>query len=186
MASMEGRTAAFIITGLVIGMLSGTLGIGGAVLLVPTLVLGFGFSQSQAQGTSIGALVPPIGVFAAMQYYRKGLLDVRVAGLIALGFVFGALGGATLVPYIPQAWLRRAFASVLVYVAAQLVFADPNRRVGAVLPGMVAVGALWVLYVVRRALGKRGLPPGPPRPPSAPNLPGGPGALPPPETDYHI
>jgi uncharacterized membrane protein YfcA len=149
---------AFVVTGLCIGFLSGTLGIGGAVVLVPVLVLIFGFSQGRAQGTSIGALVPPIGIFAAMQYYRAGLLDVRAAYLIAAGFVFGALAGAWLVPHIPQAWLKRAFATVLVYVAAQLVFADPKRRMGAVLPGVIAAAFLWALVGIRRIVGKKAKP----------------------------
>ena len=168
---MDKLTLAFLATGLVVGLISGVLGIGGAVLLVPILVLIFGFSQGRAQGTSIGALIPPIGVFAAIHYYRSGLLDVRASALIASGFVFGALFGAMLVPHIPQTWLKRIFASLLVYVAAQLVFADPTKRVGAVLPGFVAIAALWIVYGVRRALGKR---PPRPRPP------------PPPDTEYFI
>ena len=87
---MDKLTLAFLATGLAVGVISGILGIGGAVLLVPILVLVFGFSQGRAQGTSIGALIPPIGVFAAIHYYRSGLLDIRASGLIALGFVFGA------------------------------------------------------------------------------------------------
>src|SRR3954468_21596358 len=98
---MDKLTLALLATGLVVGLISGVLGIGGAILLVPALVLVFGFSQGRAQGTSIGALVPPIGIFAAVQYYRNGLLDVRVSALIAIGFVFGAFLGAYLVPHIP-------------------------------------------------------------------------------------
>jgi uncharacterized protein len=154
-----------IAVGLLVGALSGLLGIGGAVILVPILVFGFGFTQARAQGTTIGALVPPIGVFAAMQYYRNGLLDVRVAALIALGFVFGAFGGATLVPYVPQVWLKRVFATFLVYIATQMVFADPKRKMGAVLPGLIAMGALWALYGLRKALGKDPKPPAERRPP---------------------
>jgi uncharacterized membrane protein YfcA len=169
---LEGSALAFVVTGLVIGVVSGMLGIGGAVILVPALVLLFGFSQARAQGTSIGALVPPIGIFAAMQYYRAGMLDLRAAGLIALGFVFGALGGATLVPHVPQAWLKRAFASILVYVAAQMVFADPSRRSSAALPGAIAAGALWIVYALRKLLGGKAKPPSPP-PPS-------------PDAEYHI
>jgi hypothetical protein len=164
---MDKLTIAFLATGLVVGLISGVLGIGGAVLLVPILVLIFGFSQGRAQGTSIGALIPPIGVFAAIHYYRSGLLDVRASALIAFGFVFGALGGAMLVPYIPQAWLKRIFASLLVYVAAQLVFADPTKRVGAALPGFLAVAGLWIVYAARRVLGKR--PPRPRPPPPRPD-----------------
>ena len=166
------ETWMFIVTGLLIGGLSGMLGIGGAVILVPVLVLVFGFTQSRAQGTTLGALVPPIGIFAAMQYYRNGMLDVRVAGLIAVGFVFGAFGGAALVPYIPQVWLKRIFASVLIYVAAQMVFQDPKRKMSAVIPGLIAIGLLWVVYAVKRAFGKK-----PPPPQLRP---------PPPDTEYFI
>lgn len=162
---MDGTAVALIVTGLVVGGVSGLLGIGGAIILVPALMIGFGFSQARAQGTSIGALIPPIGIFAALAYHRAGMLDVRAAALIALGFVFGALGGATLVPHVPQVWLRRAFASLLVYVAAQLVFADPSKKMGAALPGAIAVAALWVAYGARRALGKKPPPPPAPRPP---------------------
>ena len=162
---LEATALALIITGLCAGVASGVLGIGGAVLLVPALVFVFGFPQARAQGTSIGALVPPIGIFAAMQYYRSGLLDVRAAALIACGFVFGALGGASVVPFIPQTWLRRAFASVLVYVAAQMMFSDGTKRSAAVLPSAVAVAALWVIYGVGRVMGQR--PPEPPVPPPA-------------------
>ncbi len=167
-----GEAWMFIVTGLLVGVLSGILGIGGAVLLVPLLVLVFGFTQARAQGTTLGALVPPIGIFAALQYYRNGMLDVRVAGLIAVGFVFGAFGGAALVPLIPQVWLKRIFASVLVYVAAQLVFQDPKRKLGAVLPGLIAIGVLWVVYALKRAFGKK-----PPPPVVRP---------PPPDTEYFI
>ncbi len=163
---MDGTTLALLVTGLAVGAVSGMLGIGGAIILVPTLMFGFGFSQARAQGTSIGALIPPIGIFAAMTYYRNGMLDVRAAALIALGFVFGALGGATAVPYVPQVWLKRVFATLLVYVAAQLVFADPNKKMGAALPGAIAMGLLWIAYGVKRALGKKPPPPQqkPPRP----------------------
>jgi len=159
---MDTSVVALLVTGLIVGMVGGMLGIGGAIVLVPALIFVFGFSQARAQGTSLGALVPPIGIFAAIQYYRNGLLDVRVAGFIALGFAFGALGGATLVPYIPQVWLRRGFATLLVYVAAQIVFADPNRKLGAALPGVIAVAALWIIYGIRRLFGQRPPPP-PPR-----------------------
>ena len=92
--------------------------------------------------------------------------------LIACGFVLGAFGGASLVTSVPQIWLKRAFATLLAYVAAQLVFADPNKRMGAVLPGVIAVGGLWLLYFVRRALG------GKPQRPSERRKP--------PETEYFI
>jgi uncharacterized membrane protein YfcA len=168
---MEGSALAFVVAGLLIGVVSGMLGIGGAVILVPVLMIVFGFSQGRAQGTSLGALVPPIGIFAALQYYRAGLLDLRAAGLVALGFAAGALFGAALVPHVPTIWLRRAFATLLVYVAAQLMFADPNRKMGAVLPGVLAMAAFWAIYGLRRLLGQKPKPPSPPKPR---------------ETEYHL
>jgi uncharacterized membrane protein YfcA len=167
---MDGLTLALLVTGLAVGMTSGMLGIGGAVMLVPALMFGFGFSQARAQGTSIGALIPPIGIFAAIQYYRHGNLDVRAAALIACGFVFGAFGGASLVTHVPQAVLRRIFATLLVYVAAQLVFADPNRKMGAVAPGFLAMGALWAAWFARKVLTRRRPPPPPPAPPASPDI----------------
>jgi uncharacterized protein len=150
---MQTTTIALLITGLIIGTMSGMLGIGGAILLVPTLVLVYGFSQPAAQGTSLGALVPPIGIFAAIQYWRAGNLDLRVAGFVALGFVFGALLGATIVPHVPQVLLKRIFAGLLVYVAVQMVFANPGKKIGNVLPGLIGVAILWGSYWLRRALG---------------------------------
>jgi uncharacterized membrane protein YfcA len=167
-----GETWSFIVTGLVVGVLSGLIGIGGAVVLVPVLVLVFGFSQGRAQGTTLGALVPPIGIFAALQYYRNGMLDIRVAALIGVGFVFGALGGATVVPYVPQVWLKRIFSSVLIYMAVQLLFADPKRKGAGVLPGVIAIGVLWIVYAIKKSLGKK------PKPPTM--------KPPPPDTEYYI
>jgi len=123
-------------------------------------------SQTRAQGTNIGALLPPVGLFAAIAYFRHGLLDVRVSGLVGLGFVFGALGGASVVQHVPQVWLTRAFATLLLYVAAQLVCADPNRKPGAGLPGIHASAGLSGIYFLRKLLGRKPSPPRPPGPPS--------------------
>jgi uncharacterized membrane protein YfcA len=140
---------ALILTGLVVGVVSGLLGIGGAVMLVPALVFIFKFSQPQAQGTSLGALVPPIGIFAALQYWRNGFLDVRTAALIAVGFVAGAFLGALLVPRIPEVWLKRVFATLMFYIAAQLAFAGDERR-GILQPGVLAAAGAWLLIGSRR------------------------------------
>jgi uncharacterized membrane protein YfcA len=156
---MHGSSVGFLLTGFCVGILSGLLGIGGATILVPALIVLFKFSQPQAAGTSIGALVPPIGIFAAIQYWRSGYLDVRIAALIAGGFVFGALAGATAVPYVPQVWLKRAFATLMVFVALDMMFADPKKPSHAVLPGAVGVGVLWIVYGVGRAFGRPSKPP---------------------------
>jgi len=156
---MQGHTLGFLVTGFLVGTLSGLLGIGGAIVLVPTLVLVFKFTQPQAAGTSIGALIPPIGIFAAIQYWRNGYLDVRVAALVAGGFVFGALAGATVVPYVPQIWLKRAFATLLAFVAIDMMFAQPGKPSRAILPAAVAAAVMWIVYGARRVLGRQGKPP---------------------------
>jgi uncharacterized membrane protein YfcA len=156
---MQGPSFGFLLAGFLVGIVSGMIGIGGATILVPALVLIFKFSQPQAAGTSIGALVPPIGIFAAIQYWRNGYLDVRVAALIAAGFVFGALAGAVAVPYAPQVWLKRAFATLLVFVALDMMFADPKKPSHAVLPGAIAAAVLWIVYGIRRAFGRTPSPP---------------------------
>ena len=82
---------AFIFLGVVAGTLSGLIGIGGGVIIVPALVFLFGLSQQTAQGTTIALMIPPIGLLAACTYYQKGFVDVKIAALVCLGFVVGGL-----------------------------------------------------------------------------------------------
>lgn len=84
---------ALIVIGLIAGVLSGLFGIGGGVVIVPALVLLGRMAPKQATGTSLAALLLPVGALGAWQYYRNGLLDLRAATLIALGLFFGALVG---------------------------------------------------------------------------------------------
>ncbi len=106
--------------GLIIGMISGLVGIGGGLLVIPVLVFIFNFSQPLAQGTTLALMVPPIGFFAAYEYYKHGNVDIRMAALICIGFVVGGYFGAKLVPYIPEHILRKAFALLLAYSAFRL------------------------------------------------------------------
>jgi len=112
----------WVLTGALTGVVGGLFGIGGAAVLVPVLVLVFGFSQQQAQGTSLTVLLPPIGILAAFQYYRAGFVDIRVALLIAAGFLVGAFAGATAAVRIPGVLLQRSFGVLLVLVGLQMVF----------------------------------------------------------------
>jgi len=105
-----------VILGVAVGMVSGLLGIGGGILLVPGLMLFFGYSQSQAQGTSLAVLIPPVGIFAAWEYYRQGQVELPAVVLMALGFCAGAWLGARAVPVVPQDALRLAFGCLLLYV----------------------------------------------------------------------
>jgi uncharacterized membrane protein YfcA len=138
-----------LLFGVCIGVVSGLLGIGGGIILVPGLMLLFGFSQQEAQGTSLAALIPPIGIFAAMVYYQNDYVKIPVATAVALGFMVGALGGALLLPRVPLEWLRLAFGGLLLYLGCSFVFGGvAPKSFAAALPGgvaaaLVAIGA-WL------------------------------------------
>lgn len=143
----------FVVFGLGIGVLSGILGLGGGIFIVPGLIYLFGFSPHQAQGTSLGVLIPPIGLFAALEYWRRGYIDFSVVGLICIGFAVGAYAGAFFVDKIPVPVMRRIFGLFLFFIAIQMVFTSPERRFGSVVPAALATGLLGVLYVAESRLG---------------------------------
>jgi len=142
----------FVALGLVVGMLSGVLGLGGGIFLVPALIFLFGFSPHQAQGTSLGVLIPPIGIFAALEYYRRGYIDFSVVGLICLGFIFGAYAGAFFVERIPVALMRRIFGFFMFFIAVQMVFTRSGQRFGAVMPAVFSTALLALVYFAERRL----------------------------------
>lgn len=112
----------YLLLGLTAGILSGLVGIGGGILIVPTLVILFGMTQHQAQGTSLAVLIPPVGILAAMTYYKQGFIDLRVAGIICAGFVLGALYGAKIAINIPDIVLKKVFGVFLLIVAIKMIF----------------------------------------------------------------
>ena len=147
--------------GLAIGIISGMLGIGGGVLLIPGLMLLLGFTQQEAQGTSLAAMVPPIGIFAAVVYYQHGHVQIPVAALVALGFAIGALLGAMCVPYVSVSWLRLGFGALLLYVGMSFMLGRTGIRYAAAMPagvslGLAALGA-W-LRIARRATAREKFP----------------------------
>jgi uncharacterized membrane protein YfcA len=106
--------------GLAAGGLSGLFGIGGGVVIVPALMLVARFSPERATGTSLAALLLPVGGLGAWYYYRHGHVDIRAAVLIALGLFIGAWLGAHVALRLPARDLQRAFAIFLVFVAIHL------------------------------------------------------------------
>ena len=112
----------YIIWGLIAGIASGFLGIGGGIILVPVLGLLFGLSQHQAQGTTLALMVLPIGLLAALKYYHAGNVNLKIAAFVALGFFFGGYIGATLVHHVPGTILRRVFGFVMFFVSLKLIF----------------------------------------------------------------
>ncbi len=110
----------FLFIGLVAGVLSGLFGIGGGVVIVPALVVVARFAPEKATGTSLASLLLPVGALGAWQYYRNGLVDIRVATIVALGLLVGAFVGAHAALRMPPRDLQRAFAVFLVFVAGYL------------------------------------------------------------------
>ena len=106
--------------GVVAGVLSGVFGIGGGVVVVPALVLLLGYGQKTATGTSLMALLLPVGVLAVVAYAREGHVNVRVGLLVAAGIFAGAYLGARFALGQSEAALRRLFALVLVGLAVRL------------------------------------------------------------------
>ncbi len=142
-----------LLFGATIGVVSGLLGIGGGILLIPGLMLLFGFSQSEAQGTSLAVMIPPIGIFAAIVYYQHGFVRLPVVGFIALGFMIGAYFGAKLVPQVPPMYLRLSFGVLLLYLGFTFVFNPSNARIEVALPaGLGALVTTVMARVFRRRL----------------------------------
>lgn len=112
----------YLLLGLIAGILSGVVGIGGGTIIIPALVFLFGFTQHKAQGTTLALMVPPIGMLAAWTYYKQGFVDLRAALFIVLGFFIGGLLGARVAVGIPDAVLRKVFGVYLLIVAAQMFF----------------------------------------------------------------
>ena len=111
----------FIFLGLVAGVLSGLIGIGGGIIIVPALVLLFGFSQHMAQGTTLALMVPPVGILAAWTYYKSGYVDLKVAALICVGFFIGGLIGAKAATSISNILLQRIFGFSLIAIGLKMI-----------------------------------------------------------------
>ena len=115
-----------IIIGLVAGMLSGLIGIGGGIILVPALIYFLSYGQHQAQGTSLGVLTFPVVLVAFLNYYNESKrtghpIDWKVIGLLAVGFVVGGYFGSKLAIRIDQSMLKKIFAIILFYTAFKML-----------------------------------------------------------------
>lgn len=108
--------------GAVAGILGGILGLGGAIIIVPALVMFMGYSQQKAQGTALVMMVLPVGALAAYQYYQKGFVDVKAALIMAAFFFIGGFFGAKVATQIPQDILKKVFAVILVGIAVKMWF----------------------------------------------------------------
>ena len=114
----------YMFLGLVAGVFSGLIGVGGGIIIVPALVLLFGMSQHQAQGTTLALLVPPIGLLAAWTYYKQGYVDVRIATFICIGFFLGGFFGAKVATGLSSPVLEKVFGIALLLISLKMIFAQ--------------------------------------------------------------
>ena len=111
-----------IVIGLLAGILSGLVGVGGGILMIPLLIMFLGLTQHQAQGTALFAMLPPIGILAAMNYYKAGFVKWEYAAVIALAFVVGGYFGSKLSISLPAQTIRRVFGVIMLMGAIKLIF----------------------------------------------------------------
>ncbi len=109
-----------LLAGAGIGVFSGLIGVGGGVIAVPLLVYGFGMQQKMAQGTSLMMLLGPTGIFAIMEYYKAGQINIKVGLLMAVGVLIGAYFGGMWAQTLSNIVLRRTFAVILAAVAVKM------------------------------------------------------------------
>lgn len=112
----------FLAIGLVAGAMGGLFGIGGGIVIVPALALLLGFAQKKAQGTSLVALVAPVGILGLVTYYKAGNVDLKAGAWIAGGFVLGSLAGAVLANQLGNDLMKRMFGAFLVIVGLYIFF----------------------------------------------------------------
>jgi len=129
---MEIQTILIIImVGVAAGILSGLVGVGGGIIIVPALIYFIGFSQKTAQGTSLALIMLPVGIFGVMQYYKQGHVDYKIVGLLALGFLVGSFFGSKLALSISQETLKKVFAVLMIIIALKMLFLDKPKKTAA-------------------------------------------------------
>ncbi len=117
-----GQIAIVLILGLAAGILSGFLGVGGGVLIVPVLGMMLGLDQKLAVGTSLGALLPPVGILGAWEYYKHGQLNITYALLLGMGLLFGGYIGAIYAVQMSSNTLKKIFAVFLLFTSLKMLW----------------------------------------------------------------
>lgn len=118
-----------ILIGLIAGVLGGLVGIGGGIVIVPALVYILGFSQWNAQGTSLALLMFPVGILGVMQYYKQGHVNFTYVAFIAIGFLAGGYFGSKISLSVSQIYIKKTFAVFMLLIALKMLFLDkPSNK----------------------------------------------------------
>ena len=140
---MDTQTILIIImVGVAAGLLSGLVGIGGGIIIVPALVYFIGFSQKTAQGTSLALILLPVGILAVLQYYKQGHIDFKIVGLLAIGFLAGSFFGSKIALSLPQDTVKKIFAALMIIVAVKMLLFDKPKKDNAVIHGQQNLNGL--------------------------------------------
>ncbi|HVA97025.1 MAG TPA: TSUP family transporter [Candidatus Acidoferrales bacterium] len=111
-----------LLLGLLAGVASGLVGIGGGIIIVPALIYLFGLTQKVAQGTTLALLLPPVGLLAVLAYYKQGYVDIKIALFLAIGFLVGGWLGAKFATNLSSLWLERIFGFSVLLIAIKMLF----------------------------------------------------------------
>ena len=111
-----------VLIGLSAGIVSGMLGVGGAIIMVPALVFFFGMTQHQAQGTSLTILLFPVGLLAFWNYYKHGYVNFKIALVVMLAFFIGGYLGSVVAVRVPERILKTAFGILIVLLGFRMIF----------------------------------------------------------------
>ena len=107
--------------GLIAGVISGFLGIGGGIIIIPALVYLLGYSQHNAQGTSLGLLLPPIGLLAVINYHKAGFVNIQAAALMCITFIIGSYISSKIAVELPEIFIKKLFAVFLLFYSVKLL-----------------------------------------------------------------
>ncbi len=111
-----------LITGILAGFVSGALGVGGAIIIVPFLVFFLGLTQHEAQGTSLAVLLLPVGILAVINYAKGGYVNYKFALILIIAFILGSYFGSALIINIPDKILQKSFAILLLAIGVKILF----------------------------------------------------------------
>jgi uncharacterized protein len=111
-----------IIIGLSAGILSGLVGLGGGLILIPAMVMALGMGQKEAQGTSLAIMLPPVGILAVWNYYKAGFVDMKYALIMAAAFIVGGWFGSKVAVALPVLVVKRIFAGVMIITAIKMIW----------------------------------------------------------------
>jgi hypothetical protein len=117
-----GTILILISIGILAGMLSGFVGVGGGMVIVPALIYFLGLTQFQAQGTSLALMIPPIGILAVMNYWKADNVNVHYAIIIGITFIIGGYLGSKLVLKLPEAKVKLIFGIIMFYASVRMMW----------------------------------------------------------------